>query len=65
MEDGAALLQFEGSWVFTEVLGDGIVQSLQLLERGLHVGQLGLGTLRKENVKGCKGRLIRVRSCTR
>lgn len=28
MKDGAALLQFEGSWVFTEVLSDSIAHSL-------------------------------------
>lgn len=47
MKDGAALLQFEGSRVFAEVLSDSVAQSIQLLEMGPHIGQLGLSPLRK------------------
>lgn len=49
MEDGAALLQFEGSGVFTEVLSHGIAHRLQLPKRDLQINQLGLSPLQRDN----------------
>lgn len=51
VKDGAALVQFEGGRVFTEVLGHGPVERAQLLDEAFHVGQFGLGPLRYNNNK--------------
>lgn len=45
MKDGAAFIQLEGGRVFTEVLGNGIVERVQLLDEAFHIGQFGLGPL--------------------
>lgn len=54
VEDGAALLQFEGGWIFTEVLGHSITQRVQLVERRFHVGHFGVGSLGIYNKSRCK-----------
>lgn len=46
MKDGAAFVQFEGARVFTEVLGNGTVERVQLPDEVSHIGQFGLGPLR-------------------
>lgn len=54
MKDGAAFVQLEGGWVFTEVLGNGPVERAQLQDQAFHIGQSGLGPLRNNKKKGSR-----------
>lgn len=48
MKDGAAFIQSEAAGVFTEVLGNGAAQGVELLNQTFHFGQFSLGPLRND-----------------